>query len=558
MGGSEGEIVSADPDVVETEMIRLERQMPPRPARVALLRPPTVVALDSMSACGPTPPVGMAYIAAALRDAGHEIQIIDSPAEAMETFEHLEAAIGTIRRIGLTPNQMVDRIRPDTAVIGITHMFSHEWPTVRQLAEACRARFPDSVIVVGGENATGFWPWIFEQTSAIDVVVLGEGDATAVELVNRVSAGVPFHGMQGIVTRPGLEPPVSGGLPVRFKKLDSIPRPAWDLFPMDAYFRYRSFLGVDHGASMPILATRGCPYKCTFCSSPQMWTTRYVVREPEDVADEIADYVERFGVRNVEFVDLTPVTKRSWTLRLCDAIEARHLDISLQMPIGTRSEAIDEEVLVRLKAAGVTNITFAPESGSERMLEVYDKRADLEHILEAVRQSSRAGMVTSFHMIVGHPAETWKDRWLSWKYMQRAARAGVRWANSTGFYPYPGSKDFTTMVEDGRLRIDDDYCYDSLGRGHASSQSFNKDLSPKALHWLQIVMAGSTLVHIYLRHPSQFVHFLRSVFLDEPEETVPEQIFRTRKHGPLSRKARGLVIPPTIEHATVAPSESAA
>lgn len=520
-------------------MVHIERKVDVVSLPVALLRPPVVVALGSMSTCGPTPPVGLAYIAAALEEVGHDVQVVDSPAEAMESFEHIESRIGTIRRIGLTPSEMVARIRPETRLIGVTHMFAHEWPTVREIVELARSSFPDATIVVGGENATGFWKWMFEQTDAIDAVVLGEGEHTVVELAAHVAAGRPLGGMQGVVT-PTPDGGNSGGLPVRFKKLDGIPRPAWHLFPMEGYFRYRSHLGVDRGRSMPLLATRGCPYRCTFCSSPQMWTTRYVVRDAEDVADEIADYVERFGIRNVDFVDLTPVTKRSWTIDLCRAIEARNLDVTMQLPIGTRSEAIDEEVLAHLKRAGVTNITFAPETGSPRMLEVYDKRADLDHIMESIRLASRAGMVTNIHIIVGHPKETRRDRWLSWKYMLRGAVAGLRFAGGTMFHPYPGSKDFIEMVESGQITVSDDYCYDGLARGAAPSQPYNGTISPVALHRLRLVMIGSTLALTYLLHPSRIVQLLRNLLIGGDEETVVEETFNSLRRGPLSRRSRGL------------------
>ena len=99
---------------------------------------------------------------------------------------------------------------------------------------------------------------------------------------------------------------------------------------------------------MPMLATRGCPYKCSFCSSPQMWTTRYSVREPSDLVDEIEDYVRRYDVKNVDFCDLTAMTTRQWTLDFCDELERRRLGITWQLPVGTRSEGIDEHVLERL------------------------------------------------------------------------------------------------------------------------------------------------------------------------------------------------------------------
>ena len=110
---------------------------------------------------------------------------------------------------------------------------------------------------------------------------------------------------------------------------------------IDGGFTY----GVNLGRSMPILATRGCPYQCTFCSSPAMWTTRYYVRDVADVVDEIASYVERYAATNVDFYDLTAIIKRDWILAFCAELERRGLDITYQLPTGTRSEALDEEVL---------------------------------------------------------------------------------------------------------------------------------------------------------------------------------------------------------------------
>jgi radical SAM superfamily enzyme YgiQ (UPF0313 family) len=101
----------------------------------------------------------------------------------------------------------------------------------------------------------------------------------------------------------------------RIRNLDELPRPAWDLFPVEKYHEGGFTYGVNPGRSMPILATRGCPYRCTFCSSPAMWTTRYYVRDVADVADKIASYVERYAVSNVDFYDLTAIIKRDLSAR---------------------------------------------------------------------------------------------------------------------------------------------------------------------------------------------------------------------------------------------------
>src|SRR5690606_35308754 len=135
-------------------------------ARVALLRPPVVVFPRSLSRYGPVPPIGLAYIAAVLREAGHHVDVVDGAGEGIDRAEDVETPVGTVRRVGLPPEEDVERIPGIADMVGITHMFLHEWPQVRELATLVRARLPDDVIVLGGENATAFKDHIFEQCPA--------------------------------------------------------------------------------------------------------------------------------------------------------------------------------------------------------------------------------------------------------------------------------------------------------------------------------------------------------------------------------------------------------
>ena len=93
------------------------------------------------------------------------------------------------------------------------------------------------------------------------------------------------------------------------RNLDDIPWPAWDLVPLYKYLDHGLGYGVDLGRSMLILATRGCPYQCTFCSNPSMWTTRYM-RPPADVVDEIEWLVSGYGANSLDFEDLTAIVKK--------------------------------------------------------------------------------------------------------------------------------------------------------------------------------------------------------------------------------------------------------
>ena len=516
-------------------------------ARVVLVQPPAVVFPQSLSTTGPVPPLGLAYLAAALRHAGHHVRLIDAVGEGAGSAEDFRSAVGTLRRIGLSPAEIVDRIDPDVQLIGLGHMFLHEWPLVRETAERARARFPDVPIICGGENATAYWRWMFEQTDALDAVVLGEGELTAIRIADRVAEGRSFHDLPSVVPAVGRaegrssDPPGSDrapGLPDRIRRLDAIPAPAWDLVPLDRYWRDGNFLGVQKGRSMPMLATRGCPYRCSFCSSPQMWTTRYSVREPAEVVDEISGYVERYGVDDIDFCDLTAITKRQWTLDLCDELERRDLGITWQLPIGTRSEALDAEVLRRLWETGCRNITYSPESGSPRMLARWDKRLDLDHLLASMRAASATGLTVHMNTIIGHPDETVRDLLLTWRLFIRCALAGCDTGSPIMFCPYPGSADFTALVEAGRVDVDDHYVYIALSRGSSAHRSFNPRLSGRTLRLVQLAMLATFYAIGVARRPRRLVSYARAVFRQGHETDQFEMMLRVKLRSVLGLKGR--------------------
>jgi radical SAM superfamily enzyme YgiQ (UPF0313 family) len=499
---------------------------------VTLLRPPVVVLPGALATHGPTPPIGAAYVAAALREAGHQVDLIDGAGEAIDQTVEIDSPVGRLEQIGLSLDEIVDRIDPETDIVGITTMFLHEWPLVRDLAALVKARFPDVYLLLGGENATAFAPWILEQSEDVDACVLGEGEATMVAIAEHLAEDKPLHGLTGVAFRDQVAGDVvDTGLSIRLTKPElnaTVPLPAWDLVPLESYWEHYPFFGVYRGRSMNVLGTRGCPYKCTFCSSPQMWTTKYVVREPEDVVDEIVGYVERFGITNVNFVDLTAATNRKWTLGLCDALEARAPGVTWQLPVGTRIEAIDREVLQRLWDTGCRNVTFAPESGSERLLEVMDKRVKLDKVLDAVREGNQIGLRTMINVLIGHPDETWSDLRKSVRFSLKAAWQGCSDTAVMMFCPYPGSADFEALVSSGRHTIDEAAYYVGLSRGSAAHRSWNEHISARQLRMMQLVMIAGFYVTSWIRRPWRAVAFLKAQ-LGGTEDTYLDQMVRTKR-----------------------------
>lgn len=544
-----------------------------RRATVSIIRPPVVVMPGALATHGPTPPLGAAYVAAALRDAGFGVQLIDAAGEAIGHSVEVDSPVGPLQRIGLPLEAIADRIDPQASVVGISTMFLHEWPTVRELSAVIKQRRPDVHLVVGGENATAFHRWMLLQSDAIDCCVLGEGEATMIDLVERLTTGRPLSGLSGIATREHSSGTESEGpeLPTRMTRTqlaEQAPRPAWDLVPLDRYWQHYPFFGVHRGRSIEVLGTRGCPYRCSFCSSPQMWTTRYVTRAPEDVVDEIAAYVERYGVQNVNFVDLTAATNRKWTLAFCDALDARGLDITWQLPVGTRIEAIDREVLGRLRDTGCRNITFAPESGSERLLAVMDKRVDLTHVLRAVAEADELGLHVTINILIGHPQERWPDLWESVRFMLKASWLGCSDTAVMMFCPYPGSADFEKLVASGDHTIDEASYFVGLSRGSSRHRSWNPHVSARQLRLVQLAMIAGFYAVNWLRRPRRAARFLLGQ-VTGAEETYLDQMVRTKRRNldPLGarrgRTARGRVSPdetPDASHdaASASPARSLA
>ena len=492
--------------------------------KIALVRPPVLQMKKSLSSYGAILPIGLAYVAAVLREAGYPLQVIDAPGEAIDVTRTVDSPIGELSENGLSAAEIVDRLDDDVRVVGITHMFLHEWPTVREIARLAKEKLPGVTVVVGGENATAFHEWMFQETDVVDYCVLGEGEATFLDLLSRLRDGEAGADLVGVAARDGGD---DVKLSTRSTVLDDIPRPAWDLFPVEAYLSQSDSHGVNRGRSIPMLATRGCPYQCTFCSSPSMWTTKYVTRTPRQVVDEIQEYVAQYGVNNVNFCDLTAIIKKEWIVEFCQILKDEQVDITWQLPTGTRTEALDEEVLALLHQTGCRNITYAPESGSPRMLQILKKKVLLPRMLDCLRAARRQSIVTRVNIIIGHPQEEWSDTRQSLKFLFQAALAGCQDAAVMIFAPYPGSADFKALHDQGEVEFGEDYYYLALARSGLSSKTFNPRMSTRQLIFTQYGLLLAFYATAYVTRPWRFLGVLKSLVTGR-ESTQLDQLLRTK------------------------------
>jgi radical SAM superfamily enzyme YgiQ (UPF0313 family) len=503
-------------------------------ARIVLIRPPAISSRHAYSTAI-VPPLGPAYVAAALESAGHSVTVIDALGEA-PLARHPSTHPQLVAQ-GLTTAEILSRIPSDVQGIGVSVMFSQQWPHVAGMLREVRAAFPRVPIFVGGEHATATWQHLLEKCPQVSLCVLGEGEETAVDVAAWITRERSLADIPGIAFRrdglPHRNPPRR-----RIRDVDRIPRPAWHLLPLQNYLSNGFGHGVNRGRSLPMLATRGCPYQCTFCSSPSMWTTRYEMRSVSSVVDEIADYVESYRISNVDFEDLTAIVKRDWILAFCAELERRGLRVTYQLPSGTRSEALDAEVLAALSRSGCRNLTYAPESGSPRTLESIKKKLRPERVLESMRIAKQMGINVKANLMVGFPDETRRDLLRTLHFGLRAAWLGVDDIPLFPFSPYPGTTLYEALRRDGGVRLPDDDYFAGLGyMDMARTTSVCRHIGTTELNVYRILGMSAFYAIGYARRPWRILRTLRNVVAERSETVLEQRIVEYKQRRRSQRMA---------------------
>lgn len=469
--------------------------------KVTLIHPPVYINKNGLTALRPSLPLGLAYIAAVLRDDGHDVGVIDALGLAPEQM----IADGDIWRLGLTPEEIIEQIPEDVQAIGITSMWSYSWPIVRELIQKVKAAFPAVPLVCGGEHFTAV-PEHSMAEAPIDVIVLGEGEETAIALFRALEMGMDKSVIPGICYRDEQGAVHKNERRDRIRNVDEIPWPAWELFDVEAYSENRLVSGIYFGKTVPILATRGCPYQCTYCSSPNMWTTRWYARSAKDVADEIEHYHREYGAENFPFQDLTAILKRDWVVQFCEEIVSRGLDITWQLPAGTRSEIIDDEVAAMLVKSGCKSLNFAPESGSERTRKHMKKMLTDEKLFRAVKAATRNGLNVGCFFVLAYPTDEKPDMKATVKLARKLGRMGVDDVSAGFFFPLPATEIVRQLEGEGKVHVDDDFLKLPIyvhNKFLSDERKFNENFTAKQLtRWKYWVVANFYL-NAFLFHPGK-------------------------------------------------------
>jgi anaerobic magnesium-protoporphyrin IX monomethyl ester cyclase len=267
---------------------------------------------------------------------------------------------------------------------------------------------------------------------------------------------------------------------------------------------------------MPINVSRGCPYQCTFCSNPTMWTTRYILRDVENVIDEIKYYIDRFDIDSLQFYDLTAIAKKRWAIEFSRRLKEEGIQLKWSLPSGTRSEVLDHEVLSAIRSVGCSYLVYAPESGSQRTLERIKKRISLDSLTNSVVTAHKLGIITRGNLIIGFPGETRREMFATIFYGFKLSFFGVDEVPLNIFSAYPGSELFRDLQAEGKINLSDNYFLGltSLNSdfGMLNPMTMNESVGPRELAIYRLSAMLMNYAISYITRPVRIWRTIRNVF----------------------------------------------
>jgi radical SAM superfamily enzyme YgiQ (UPF0313 family) len=322
------------------------------------------------------PPLNLAYVAAILEKAGHEVILIDAKALKLSKKAALEK---------------VKKFNPDLLGFMLTtYMFHQTLDWIRYLKQNT-----DLPVVVGGINVMNY-PRETLSHQEIDYAIIGSAKKALPQLVDALEQGKDFTKIKGLCYKNNGE--VNINQPDSLAEdIDELPFPARHLLPNH---RYYSFISKRKNFTIMVTA-KGCPYPCTFCAIGKI---PYSERSPKKIADEIEECYEKYNVREIDFFTATFTLNKSKVMELCEEIKKRGLNIDWSCR--SRCDTVNEKLLKEMASAGCKRIYYGIESGDPRILKAVKKNINLKQVEKAIKLTQKYGIKALGFFMIGNPGET--------------------------------------------------------------------------------------------------------------------------------------------------------
>ncbi len=309
------------------------------------------------------------------------------------TVEVLDANL-----LELTPRAFARKVGKLTSDVLLFTGHTYQMPFVAKAASMAKQSNPTTITVVGGPHVTQVPEETLRRYPSLDLAVVGEGEHTLVELLRTLRAADTPADVKGIVYRKADEL-IRTPRRDMIEDLDSIPFPAWHYFKIPAYSSFYPLTGT----SIPIMTTRGCPFRCKFCNRALGDRVRF--RGLASVCEEIERALS-MGIRELEFADESFTLVRERVLAICEYLIHAQENGPISWVTQTRVDLIDEETVTEMARAGCAAINFGIESGSQEVLDALGKGITVAQIKKAIALCKKARIKSLANVLVGTPADT--------------------------------------------------------------------------------------------------------------------------------------------------------
>lgn len=439
--------------------------------KVLLVHPPT----PTRSSC--RFPLGLGYIAAVLHKAGHEVEVLDLAAMNSNEAD--------------TENLLRSKSYEICAITGLSGHYKY----IKKITSLSKKSNPSAKIIIGGVGFSSM-PQLFMEKTECDVGVIREGEETIIELLGSIKRKEPLSNIRGIWYRE--DGRIIASAPRgRIKDLDKLPFPQWDLFPIEKYLDQKIFEAKKNTRAISMVASRGCPFDCTFCFRD--FGRETFRRSVENIISEIKELQSRYGVKYISFVDELFNSTDKYVNDFCDRLIDEN--ISIKWDCRGRVDLVNEDLIRKMKRAGCVYMGYGVESANEIVLQNMRKRITIPTVKKAVDLSKKYGIKVSCCFMIGMLGETEKTFQETVDFIKK----NDLHKNYGFFYttPFPGTELFGKALEMGLIKDLEKYV-ESLGETHKPYINLTS-MSDELLGSLKKKADDEIRLDYKIKHPFWFI-----------------------------------------------------
>jgi radical SAM superfamily enzyme YgiQ (UPF0313 family) len=362
--------------------------------------------------------LGLGYLAAILIKDGHEVKVLDETGKTLATESMARKAF---------------EFKAD--IIGF-HCKTAQANACSRISSAIKKVYPSATHVIGGPHITLCYEEYLKDNPDFSFGFIGEADINFLEFCRRIEQGKSVEDIPGLAYRK--DGRIIGVERELIIDLDELPRPNFDVIENFSWVDFR----------YPLLTSRGCPYKCNFCSVPLISSKRFRTRSPADCIDELARVTREKGITCFEILDDNLTLNMKRAKEFCNALIESKLNLSWYCHNGIRADRLDQELADLMAKAGCTSIAFGIESGDQEVFRRVIKGEELQHIVDAINMTKKAGMKTVGYFIIGLPGDN-----------LQAVKTTIKFQRTLDldhhvygiFIPYPGTSGREDVLREGKI-----------------------------------------------------------------------------------------------------------